>query len=246
MRNTTVSYPISLRRFVISSVTFVVWTLLFAALFGLGIFYTFWTTVFVPKLSFGTVFSSDERPSDDEIAGIKWQNAYSELDITIVNLSDRNYDDLNLRLKPNLFIAKIGCREVSGNAQVSFEPVSGQRVTPPSADLPLADFQLLATDGGYLMHCSRLPRKGHVTIVAAVVAVDLAQNRSARFEDFAMDFLVDKDTEIDGPYHMIWGYSTANICSERPTKNPCVAIDGTFTAAEGIHTISEYICTPLK
>lgn len=50
--------------------------------------------------------------------------SYSELDINIINRSDRDYVDLDICLKPDLLVAKIGCREHSGNAEVSFEPAN--------------------------------------------------------------------------------------------------------------------------
>lgn len=218
----------------------ILWTVFFAAGLGLCFYYSpLWTRP-TPKPLFGAHFWSVEHLPNDEIAGIKWQSAYSELDINIINRSDRDCVDLDICLKPDLLVAKIGCREHSGNAEVSFEPAIALRVNDPRVG-DARGMQLLATDVGYQMRCSRLPPKGHLIIVLALVTADLNKNRNPRgFEDFAMGMNV-KTPSGEGGY-MVWGYPSADIYLARPTNAPCIAVDGVFTANQGTERISKRIC----
>jgi hypothetical protein len=208
---------------------FVLLLIAFSTVFSLGV-------VFVrTPLGIGAIFNSSHlHELGDEVAGIKWQDSYSELMIIIGNQSpDRYYDDLEIRLRPDCLVAQIGCMEHSGNSEVSFELASDIRVQG-------SRFQILATDVGYKIHCSRLPPGGHVAIVTALVNVDQFDELKQLRNPNAIAY--DVRDVVNGDYRVAFGSpSEINIYSTRPTKSPSILIDGSFTGAQRRHKIYQRI-----
>jgi hypothetical protein len=164
----------------------------------------------------------------------------------MANPSHQHSLNFDFRLKPDLFVAQMGCREKSGNSEVSFESAVLIRVDDPQAG-DIQGMQLKATTAGYRVRCSNLPPDGRVNLVLALVTVvDLRRsppkNQATPFKDLALGFDV-RDPKGKGGY-MVWGYPDADVFGARPVNQPSdvwVELDGTFTANQQTRKISKWL-----
>jgi len=204
--------------------------ILFKTLFLTGLltilaFFSFGFVFAHAPLKAWTAFSNHELYNPGQnVSGITWRDEFAYLNITIKNLSERYYDDLEFHIKTDAIIAGIACTEHSGNYEVAFEPMSGYRLLSGT-------YQLIATDVGYRMNCSRLPPKGQISIVLAIAAiptVDEINGNPDKYNALAAS-VFDK---VNGSYKIVYGEPWADIYSARPTKPPLVSIDGLYTAGQ--------------
>jgi hypothetical protein len=100
--------------------------------------------------------------------------------------------------------------------------------------MPVANYNLLATDAGYRVHCSHLPAGGHVTALFAVATVDMKRHQATGWHEFALLFNTNDTANPDfSPYQTVYGYPVAQIFSPaRPTMAPEVIIDGNFIVGQ--------------
>jgi hypothetical protein len=84
----------------------ILWTALFAVIVSLVAYYLLWTRWPSPPQSYPH-FSSNGHPQGDMVAGISWRAEYSELTVIIQNPSDQYYDDLVLRIRPDVWTRRV-------------------------------------------------------------------------------------------------------------------------------------------
>ena len=127
--------------------------LLFTTAFSLGI-------VFVKApLDVSAFVTAAEYPTGTSIAGIPWKPQFTELQVRIDNPSDRNYEDVNLLIRPMSAIVAIA--QVTSVPNVSFEDNHALSMrlmninvgTMKATAIPLV---LLATDAGVTDHAMLL------------------------------------------------------------------------------------------
>lgn len=179
------------------------------------------------------------------IADIRWRPEFEEVNVILENGTDYNYDDLNLLLRADLPIAKIG--QASTILDVSFEdehklltrPMFREGAMGNTSVLPLS---LLATDAGYRVHCGHLAAHQRLRIVLAVADIkwDLAPPKSPPASDFGAhgkDYVVKFRFFED--FSTYWyGYSDGDRYTIRPTAQ-FVRVTGTYKAAHRTRTLTE-------
>ena len=180
-------------------------------------------------------FLKADRSVNYEVAGIKWQNAYSGLGVNLVNTSDSD-EELNVRLRVNALVAKIGCTEHSGNSEVSFEPWTDMRITQGIKAYPLA-----ATDLGYKMYCSHLPPRGHVTIVMALVGKPRRIEHLSGFDDPRFYTIINVEERGEKDLNVFCNDPSSDIYSARPNPPISLTVDGIFSCKQQSCKISKVI-----
>src|ERR1041385_4058755 len=161
------------------------------------------------------------------IAGITWRSPYTELDLILTNMSDENYDDLNVTIKPNHAVADI--KQLSNLGGVSFEDFGGFTSRPTIQDLSksyVTPMPFIATDAGYRVHCDRIPAKSSLRIVMALV--DLKKAKAQAPNQQIVGEITESDIQaefnakslIDGSLLTYWYGDPDNLFfyAERPEK----------------------------
>ena len=203
----------------------------------LGTGFSFGVVFVSTPVSITPFFISAERMPGDDVAGIKWQSYFSKLDIFISNDSERSYDDVYIRVIPDLYISQAAVSEHNCGGDVSVELVSAY-----VADYQDSRFQLIATSGGCRVRISHFLPHAHVNVVLAVVTpLRVTSIKGNRLEDSCVDMPIDDDEGES--YHAIWGYPTAPIFGPRPVDYPCVRANGYFTAAQRINKVRQRACS---
>ena len=134
-----------------------------------------WAFVFVQApLGVAAVVTNAQYPPGATIFGVPWKKEFTELEIHVTNLSDLNYDDINVLIRPTEPIALIQ-QTVTNVPGVYFTDKNNfntkiLNVTPfgKALVIPLV---LLATDAGYVMHCPRLPGRTSIQILIALADI---------------------------------------------------------------------------
>ncbi|MGA2905798.1 MAG: hypothetical protein ABSD98_18390 [Candidatus Korobacteraceae bacterium] len=135
--------------------------------------------VFVPApLQINAVCHSGHYPKGTEYNGINWEPYFSDLRVVIANRSDSDYDDMDIELRPDVYIAAI--RQVDDTPNVSFvavrtnvtsvavfqpNPADSNTVIPipvnPNGDTP-----------AYRVRCLKLPAQSFIELVIATINFD--------------------------------------------------------------------------
>lgn len=117
--------------------------------------------------------SNAEYPPGTVLAGIHWNNRFTELRVFFYNNSSDDYHDLDFKIIPDEPIAAIA--QVTNLPDVSFSGpevsirqelivgATGQRIANPLV--------LVATNGGYRIRCKTLPRASHLEILLGTARI---------------------------------------------------------------------------
>jgi hypothetical protein len=145
----------------------VVWIVL-AALFTLKL-----VAVRAP-VSFGAWESRAEYPPGTVLGNITWNSNFTELRVRIDNGSNYEFENLNLIVRPDSLIARIG--QISGPCPATFEDVLQMSqhmvyVNFGSGEQRANPLILIASDSGYRIRCEHLPAHEHLEIVMALADV---------------------------------------------------------------------------
>lgn len=131
------------------------------------------------SLNFWILSNIDDYPSNIDIGGIKWNQAFADVRVYLENPTNRDYTDLDVLMTTDLTIAKIG--QITNLPNVTFTPVvpgldikaiqvkmktdTGKNITIPVT----TEFQYVST---YRMICPTLPRHSRIGLVLAVVVMN--------------------------------------------------------------------------
>ena len=140
---------------------------LFAALGGLVITFTFGFVFVSAPLQFAAISYGSNYPPGTQIAGIKWSNKYSELHIDIENPTNYDYDDVKVVVRPDQPVVAIG--QLEGTPELSFEDASRSEIHTNLA----MDYSrvLIASTEGYRLSCDKLEAGSLVKVVMAIATV---------------------------------------------------------------------------
>jgi hypothetical protein len=204
-----------------------------------------WGIVFVKAPLHVAAFVTDaEHPSGTTIAGISFRPEFTELQVRILNPSDRAYEDLSLVIRPTEPVAAIA--QLTNLPGVSFEEKNGffsrtMSIEPGETKANAIRLDLLATDAGYRMHCGRLPAGAFITIVIALADIKWTPQKSKRpaYENVHdKDFVQRHKMEDFSTYWL--GYKDADVYAPRP--NPWwVKVEGEYNVALRTRSISQKV-----
>ena len=148
-------------------------TALLASALGLGLYYTLWTKTGRIVLDIVATTSAAERPAGDNIGGIPWSNRYADLRVTIRNISEVDYDSVDLVLVPDVPI--MAAAQLSGLPGVWMDfhqiPAVTAEWQDSSGSRTAIPHQLLASSRGYSLRVDKLPAHGRLELVMAAVAI---------------------------------------------------------------------------
>jgi hypothetical protein len=189
-----------------------------------------------------------EYPPGTTLAGIPWRPEYTELQVWFTNSSEHSYDDLNILIRPMSPVAAIG--QESTVPDVTFsdaEPLKSYVVDQNDKEntSTMIPMKLLATDGGYRLHCGHLPAKTTIQVVLA-----LAEIKWVDPPDSLMKLPV--EIRMRDPSRVLrwksdnfvthWeGNPDGGVYLHRPTGSGWVKIEGTFIGAQRVRHISRNI-----
>jgi hypothetical protein len=208
-----------------------------------------WGIVFVKApLGIAAWVTDAEYPPDSrKIAGIVWRPEFTELQVWISNSSDRNYEDVDLVIRPTSAIAAIA--QLTAVPNVSFEDKNGfgvrlMDVNPTAGTKSEIPLVLLATDTGYRMRCQHLSAGTSIKIVAALSDIKwnppaqrshLPIEEQAREKDYIVRFKFDD-------FSTYWlGHPDGDVYAPRPTSSEWVKVEGNYDAAQRRRSISQKI-----
>lgn len=214
---------------------------LFAVAFSLGI-------VFVnAPLGVSAMMTDAEYPAGTVIAGIAWKPQFTEVQIWINNSSDRNYDDLDLVVRPSSAVAAIA--QLTNLPGVSFEDKNGlgvrlMDINPTKSTSNVVPLILLATDAGYRIRCPHFPAKTMLKIVIALA--DIKWNPPANQSQIPIEQRVrDRDYILRlkfDDFSTYWqGHQNGDVYAPRPTSGEWMKVEGSYTVAERRRDISQRI-----
>ena len=206
---------------------------LFAAAFS-------WRIVFVKAPLDVMAFTiNGTHPPGTTIAGIAWKAQFTELQVWLVNPTERNYDDLNVVIRPGSPIAAIA--QLTAIPNVSFEDshAATGRLISNATVIPLI---LLATDTGYRMRCPRLPAKTEIKVVIALADVKwnpLPPEDKQQASD--KNYVLRVKREDDCSTYWFGHAGVDDDYTPRPTSSETIKIEGEYVAAQRTRSVSQKI-----
>jgi hypothetical protein len=214
--------------------------LVFATAFSLRV-------VFVnAPLDISAFSNSAEYPIGTTIAGISWRPEFSELLVSVRNPSEKNYDDVNLLIRPAFPIAAIAQQTSVPN--VSFEDKNGftmRLMEVTNANVTGVPLILLATDAGYRMRCSHLAAGEIIKVEIALVDIkwNPAPPESYSGRTTQEEKLKDRNYIVRAKFDdfsSYWlGHANGDDYAPRPTSSEWVKVEGQYTASERTRWVSQ-------
>jgi len=196
--------------------------------------------VFAPsKLEVGAESYASNYPAGAKVAGIKWSSKYTELRVAIANPSNRDYENLDLVLRPDQPVVEIS--QLDDSQKVSFEEVQHASVHYiTNNEQSLAPRVVIASTDGYRVRCDRLRAHSRVNIVMAVASI--AADSGGAFDnngDVRPDATLEMSFEDGGK---IWFNDAINdkYFEKRPTVNT-LGVNGQYQANMRSRTISRNV-----
>ncbi len=204
--------------------------------------------VFVPApLNFQSLASKSDYARGTAPAGIAWRSVFVELDFIATNPTDRNYDNIELWVRPDYPIVQIA--QLSNLTDVSFEDKLGviSRVTIEDLSTKVgAPMVFLATDAGYKVHCGHIPPNSSLRIIMAVVDVKKSQPTDptkptiipsdVSIDDFSTELTFD----TKGDKSTYWFGSPKNLSAYAPGAKPKrITVSGFYTASNRRRNIKQ-------
>jgi hypothetical protein len=130
-----------------------------------------WGMVFVDDaLDVSGLVTDAEYAQGTKISGVAWRPEFTELNVMMVNPTDRVYEDLNLVIRPTEPV--IAIEQISDFPGVSFvdknDFMARMLDISPSGSSKAIPLDLLATDAGYRVRCPRLPAHSTLKILIAL------------------------------------------------------------------------------
>ena len=180
-----------------------------------------------------SAFTSDaDHPPGSIIAGIPWSTKFSQLTVRIENPSGRDYERLDLLIRPDEPVAGIEQRtsvpgvsfaEAQGLTTEAVHEVGTGRVTDPMT--------LLATAQGYRVYCDRLQKRRHLEIVAVIA-------RPTGQKGYAVSFASGRSIWFRGS--MDGASSLGDYFAERRTATD-LFIEGTYAVGDRVNEVSRHV-----
>lgn len=125
-----------------------------------------------------------------DIAGIQWSDKFTELRVSITNTGEHDYDGFDFLIQPDEWTHKaailppaLGCNLLPAPGDDLFfgrmmrdGPGASVTATRVGEGIDVHDslgtaYEILASNGGYRLRCSSLPRRATVRVVFAMVTV---------------------------------------------------------------------------
>ncbi len=205
-----------------------------------GILLFSWKVVFVSApLNFFALSTRVEYEPGTTIAGISWRPYFSEMDVSITNPTERNYEDLELVITPDHPVAAIG--QLSNLTDVSFEDNYGVSERATIRDLSkqyAVALVLLATDAGYKIHCGRIPPRSNLKLAMALVAIkEDTPGIDVSSAKIPEDPVLEQTLSPPGVHYWFGHPAAKNIFSARP-KSTKISIYGHYVAANRKHYVN--------
>ena len=216
------------------------------ALIAIGAAAFTWLVVFVDApLPVAAFMVNAEYDKGVALAGIQWRPEFTEVDLEIPNPTDNSYQDLNMTIRPTTPVAAIA--QQTSFPDVTFEDKHELLIhlldinigTGARKALPL---DLLATDSGYRVRCSRVAPKSTIKLVIALADIRWCPKpRSQQLPIFEQM----KDSEYilrikDDDFGTYWmGHKDGDVYAPRPTSTDFVTVDATYVAAHRKRSFSQ-------
>jgi hypothetical protein len=197
-------------------------------------------------LDVAALVTNAEYPPGATISGVPWKKEFTELQMRVINPSDRNYDDISLLIQPTEPIASIQqvVTSVAGIYFTDEHDLSAKLADVKPFGRALAiPLVILATDAGYVMHCPRLPARTSIQILIALA--DIKWNPPPEPSNRPMqDQVNDKDYVLRikmDDFSTYWlGHADGNVYVGHP-KPQWIKIDGEYTGGFRTRDISKKI-----
>jgi hypothetical protein len=212
------------------------WAVCFGAVLGLGMYYTLWTVRTAALEVFASTSTAD-RPPGISLAGIAWSHKFTELMVDIANPSEQDFQDIDLKLIPDVAIAAIG--QLTSLAGVQFLKSAELTIRPElwtSGKRQALDVIFVASTEGYRVRCDKLPSHSHAQVLMAAVNVsDLPTTVDA---DKLFRFTLTHAESAESFYYWFgWRQHSDRVFLEPPTpKN--IRVIGSFRVDSERRSIS--------
>jgi hypothetical protein len=199
-----------------------VWRIVGSVVVGLFIYGFSQYLVFVDApLDVSGSQTDGEYPMGTAISGIQWRKEFTELNIEMVNPTDRVYEDLNLVIRPTEPVVAV--EQISRFPGISFEDKNDLTThlldIPRQGDSKAIPLDLLATDAGYRMRCPRLPAHSTIKIEMALANIiwNPARPGNAPPEESVreLDYVLQIKGDDFSTYWM--GHKEADVYTPRPS-----------------------------
>jgi hypothetical protein len=164
------------------------WKRTIVILIMLPLFYLFtFRFVFIPgPLNVQVNGGLQDYAPNTFVAGIKWENYYSDVRIYLTNPTDRDYYDIDILLTTDLTIMAIGqITNVQNVLIMPFKPGIPEYYesyldnTGKIAHKLLTDIKFISATT-YRVRCSVLPKKSQLGLVGAIVVLNIPNNIDPR------------------------------------------------------------------
>ncbi len=108
-------------------------------------------------------------------SGITWRPEFTEMNIDIHNSSGRTYEDIAIKLRPDLPIAAIshptGCLGTSVVEDANHYRQRMMDIDLDTGNKQMIPLDLIATDAGYQVSCAKLPHGATLNVVVALADI---------------------------------------------------------------------------
>jgi hypothetical protein len=188
--------------------------------------------------------SRAKQPIGAVIAGIDWRPSYREVRLSIANVSDATFQNIDLVVRPDQPVAAAGqATDVPGvsigwHEMPTFSPEAINTNTNERIAIPMVP---LASRRGFRVHCNSLPAKSRLEIVFAAVALSKPEEFNKDADVLAGVLSADYWACLshDDGFNVWFGKEnhTDAVFSD-PPEVTSVAVAGEYSVAERIVPVS--------
>lgn len=196
--------------------------------------------------------SNAEYPVGTTLGGIPWSLRFVELRVNIQNPSAFDYEDVDLKLRPDEPVAGIG--QITGLPDVFFtadadttmrqelvEGATGRRLVNPLV--------LIASDGGYRIRCKLLPPQSRLEILFAIARprefpkapVQPKPNGGVFEADYVLKLSMSDGTGHWFGHGSVAGKRIESAFSETKHVPKSVRVEGSYRIGSEIKIVSEVL-----
>ena len=146
-------------------------SVLVIALLGL---FTAGIVMYPPSLEIVVHAADGDYSTGQNIDGIDWKPGYSELRVALTNHSDRDYDNLDMRLRPDVWVARVvQTSHLEGvsfpDEETSVMSVVGHGIDPKTGKPVDQPFTMGPRNTGVRVRCDKVPRHSSLQLLIATM-----------------------------------------------------------------------------
>ncbi|MCU1271996.1 MAG: hypothetical protein JWN74_3290 [Acidobacteriaceae bacterium] len=189
-------------------------------IFAMAIFFSFYIVCRSAPLDIVATSSEGNYKDGENVEGITWRPAYSELRIGITNPTNLDYNNVDIRIVPALWVVEQVI--VSESSSCHFEAASphfsavahGTDANGKPFDEPFKGKG--PRSSGLRIRCDKFPRNDTLAILVAVMNVDLKNNPASAVPIFRPQrkvkcpwvYVKGQFTLLQRPHHIEYTYAT--------------------------------------